>query len=505
MFETAMAQLRLAVSLVLGVPFDLKGLDRLVDALRETRREFGPLPSVDPELLGGPSLDEEDRRTIQLRRFRQQARRAARETTYYAALFGRLGLDPARLSHDDIARLPLTPKAAIRDDPDGFVRASAQVALRTTTTGTTGRPTSVAFSAYELQVSMALGAIQLLTDGRIGHEDIVQLNTSSRASLGNVCFAGACARVGGLVSPVGLVDPELALGLLAEPRRLAGKKPKVSVLLTYPSYLGQLTESGLGRGYRPSDFGLERIAVGGEIVTAGLKARCQRLFGPVQFDEGYGMTEIWGMGGRRCPEGHLHFEPIRGLLEVLDPDTGLASRPGEVGTIVATPFPPFQDATVVLRYDTEDLVHTLSGSAACGLASLPATTDLLGKRRLAVRHDGGWVLPRDVLEALEALDDVPLPVRCGVVAALGGGVVEAGVRRATPAAHPAIEQALEARGVPLRGLRLVGDPSQLTHPLPLRGDLRESSFGPLPATDTPRVAGVPDQAMSAAVVDGISP
>jgi hypothetical protein len=65
---------------------------------------------------------------------------------------------------------------------------------------------------------MALGAIQLLTDGRIGHEDIGQLNTISRASLGNVCFAGACARVGALVSPVGLVDPELALGLLAEPR-----------------------------------------------------------------------------------------------------------------------------------------------------------------------------------------------------------------------------------------------------------------------------------------------
>ena len=124
---------------------------------------------------------------------------------------------------------------------------------------------------------------------------------------------------------------------------------------------------------------------------------------------------------------------------------------------------------------------------------------------LDIRHDGGWVLPRDVLEALEALDDVPLPVRCGVVVAPGGVVVEAVVRRATPAAHRAIEQALEARGVPLRGLRLVGDPSQLTHPLPLRGDLRELSFDPLPATDTPRVAGVPDQAMSTAVVDGTSP
>jgi phenylacetate-coenzyme A ligase PaaK-like adenylate-forming protein len=505
MFETAIAQLRLAASLVFGISFDLKGLDHLVDALRETRREFGPLCAVDPELVGGPSLTEGDRRAIQLRRFRQQARRAARETTYYAALFGRLGLDPARLTHDDIAHLPLTPKAAIRDDPDGFVRTPARVALRTTTTGTTGRPTSVAFSAYELQVSMALGAVQLLTDGRITDEDTVQINTSSRATLGNLCFAGACARVGALVSPVGLVDPEVALRLLTEPRRHTGKKPKVSILLTYPSYLGQLTESGLDRGYRPSDFGLERIAVGGEIVTPGLKARCQRLFGPVQFDEGYGMTEIWGMGGRRCPEGHLHFEPIRGLLEVLDPDIGLPPRPGEVGTIVATPFPPFQDATVVLRYDTEDLVRTLSGPLECGLSSIPATTDLLGKRRLAVRHDDGWVVPRDVLEALEALDDVPLPARCGTRATPGGVVIETVVRRATPAAHRAIEQALEARGIPLRGLRLVEAPGDLAHPLPLRGDLRELAFGPQPATDTPRVVDVPGQLVRGTVVDGASP
>ena len=52
--------------------------------------------------------------------------------------------------------------------------------------------------------------------------------------------------------------------------------------------------------------------VGGEIVTAGLKARARQVFGPVQFDEGYGMTEIWPLAGLRCPDGHLHFEPSRG-------------------------------------------------------------------------------------------------------------------------------------------------------------------------------------------------
>ena len=38
--------------------------------------------------------------------------------------------------------------------------------------------------------------------------------------------------------------------------------------------------------------------------------------------EGYGMTEIWPLGGRRCRAGHVHFESAQGLIEVVDPDTG---------------------------------------------------------------------------------------------------------------------------------------------------------------------------------------
>jgi phenylacetate-coenzyme A ligase PaaK-like adenylate-forming protein len=323
---------------------------------------------------------------------------------------------------------------------------------------------------------MALGAIRLLLGGAMGAEDIVQVNTSSRATLGNLCFAGACARVGALVCPVGLVDPATSLELLAEPRRLTGRRSTASILLTYPSYLGELTTVGLERGYGPGDFGLERIVVGGEIVTEGLKRRCQRLFGPVRFDEGYAMTETWGMGAQRCPDGHLHFEPTQGLLEVLDPDSGAPTGPGEVGTIVATPFPPYRDATIVLRYDTEDLVRTLVGPLTCGLRHLPATSDLLGKRRLAVRHDAGWVAPRDVLEALESIEDVPLPARCGFSAVPGGVAIEVVVRQGSPQAHASIGRRLQEHGVPVRELRLVGGRDELRHPLPLRGDLRELAF-----------------------------
>jgi phenylacetate-coenzyme A ligase PaaK-like adenylate-forming protein len=476
MLETMFAQLRFAASVVFGIPFSTRSLDRLIDALYDTQHEFGALEPAGIDLMGGPPLDDETRREMQLRRFRTQAVRGARETAYYGRLFARLNFDPARLRHEDIQRIPLTPKEALRDESDAFVRRTAQPCYRTTTTGTTGWPTSVCFSQDELHVFVALSAIDLLLRRQVGSEDIVLISTSARATLGNTCFAGACARVGAQVSMGGLVEPAHTLALLAEKRHLAGKKPRVSVLSIYPSYLGELVDCGLRLGYRLADFSLERISVGGEIVTAGLKARCRELFGPVQFIEGYGMTEPWPFGGTRCAEGHLHFEPSHGLLEVLNPETGAPAQPDEAGTIVATPFPPFRETTIVLRYDTQDVVRPIAASLTCPLRQLPATTDIQGKLRLSIRHDEGWTFPRDVLEALEATEAVPLPARCGFWAVPGGVAVEVVARRDTPEVRSAIERGLYARGVPVRQLHVVEDRSQLQHALPLRCDLREISF-----------------------------
>src|SRR4051794_22866344 len=133
MLAESFAQIRFAVSLIFGVPFDTGSLERLVDALRQTRHEFGRIEPAAGELLRGPALDDETRREVQLRRFRGQAIRGARETTYYGRLFGRLGMDPARLRFSDIAHIPPTPKEAVREDPDAFVRRNTRPSLRAVT------------------------------------------------------------------------------------------------------------------------------------------------------------------------------------------------------------------------------------------------------------------------------------------------------------------------------------------------------------------------------------
>jgi phenylacetate-coenzyme A ligase PaaK-like adenylate-forming protein len=477
MLETGFAQLRFSGSLLFGARFSLRAFDRMIEALQETQREFGSIGAEGKELLSGPTLDEETRREVQLRRFRAQAKRAARQTNYYQRLFDRLSLDPRRLTYDDIAKIPPTPKSDLRHDPDAFVSHAAQPFLRALTTGTTGWPTSVAFSSYELQVSSALTALASLMNGDLTSEDIVQISTSSRGTLGNVCLAGACAHVGAQVYLAGVIEPATALALLAEKRHTLSKKSRTSVLYTYPSYLGELIEYGLAHGSRPEDFGLERIFVGGEIVTEGLKARSQRLFGDVRvIDSAYGMTEIWPFGGQICEEGHLHYEISQGLLEVVNPESGALTQPGEIGVIVATPFYPYRETTLLLRYETGDLARLPSGLLTCRMRHLPATERLLGKRDLTVRHDQGWTTPRQVAEALETLNEVPLPAHYGYWAVPGGVAVEVVTRDTTQETRSHVEASLHKHGVPVRDVYLRERREELHRPLPLRGDLRETMF-----------------------------
>ena len=530
MLLTAVAQLRLAASVAFGVPLAPWSLDRLVDALLATRREFGAVAAEETDLLTGAALDDETRRDLQLRRFRQQAGRGARETAYYGRLFAGLGLDPARLTPADVARLPLTPKAALREAPGAFVRRGTAPAFRTATTGTTGRPTSVYFTARELETTAALSAIGLLVHGQLGPEDVVQVSTSARATLGNTCFARACARIGAVWALTGLVDPGLALAQLTEAHRVPGKRPRPSYLVVYPLLprraggarpgggpgAGRLRAGANRRRRRGGDGRAEGprpapVRPGG--VRRGLRPdgdlapgrRALRGRAPA-------LRALARAGGGAGP---ARRRPRRARSDGARAPAPPAAAPGAPGMVVATPFGPYREASVVLRYATEDVVRAVAGPPACPLRHLPATGDVLGKLRLAVRHGpgpDGWTFPRQVLEALEAdalADAVPLPARCGFWAVPGGVAVEALVRpgRAdAPAVRRAVGAQLEAQGVPLRELRLVEDRAALHRPLPLRGDLRERSFappaGPANGRAVPTVPPAPPGPPGAAVPAG---
>jgi hypothetical protein len=141
------------------------------------------------------------------------------------SLFERTGIDPARLSYDDIPTVPITPKEAVRDDPEAFVRRGAKPAQRIASTGTTGWPTAVWLSEDELHVQGALTAIGGLISGRVLPEDVVHVAISSRAQVGVSLTARAAAAIGAAYDIAGLIAPEQTLALLASAAGCPGTSP----------------------------------------------------------------------------------------------------------------------------------------------------------------------------------------------------------------------------------------------------------------------------------------
>ena len=468
--KSAIARMQVAWSVLTGTPLHRSSLTQLVR--QDPTSRVRPASQSSP--FGRPKPQVMQR--VQARLIRRQVQVATRETDYYADLFAHCGLNAQEFRAAQMAELPLTTKAAIRERPQAFVRRGYQPTLCTMTTGTTGQGTTTFFTMRETQIFALLTAWSMRQGGLISSADVVQNSSSARALLGNQTALDAFRHLGALVYQTGIIDPALALALLAKQHALSGRKKQVSILTTYPSYLGKLLETGLTLGYGPQDFGLEQITIGGEVSTPGLRQRSEALFGPVRFDEGYGISEAWPFWGTYCAAGHLHFDPFRGLMELIDPDTGQPAQPGEAGSLVLTPFLPFRESAVLLRYDTGDLARALGEPCLCSLSHLPATGPLLGKQQFCIHTQHGWFGPRDILEVLEPNCAVPLPVRCGLWAMADGLGVAVTVRDFSATLREQLTGQLQSAGIPVKTVQLVTDPAQLEHPLPWRGDLHERSF-----------------------------
>ena len=184
-----------------------------------------------------------------------------------------------------------------------------------------------------------------------------------------------------------------------------------TMLATYPSYLAELVTRARARGLGPADFALRRADVGGEVLSPAVAAAARVTFGLELVNDTFAMTEVLPVSGRSCSLGHLHPDLNMGLVEVVALDGSGPAAPGELGTLVITPYFPYRDCMPVLRYDTRDVVRTLVEPADCELAAIPATSAILGKAGGLYDTAAGIVTPRELIEAWEALPSAPWPAR----------------------------------------------------------------------------------------------
>ena len=152
-------------------------------------------------------------------------------------------------------------------------------------------------------------------------------------------------------------------------------------LLVYPSVAKDLARYFGDRGLRLER--LKGLATMGEVLTPEVRAACRETLG-VGITDMYTATET-GYLALQCPlNEHYHAQSETVLLEVLD-DAGRPCRPGEVGTVVATPLHNY--AMPLIRYAPGDLAE-VGEACSCG-RGLPMLRQILGRTRDSVMLPSG--------------------------------------------------------------------------------------------------------------------
>ena len=468
MFETGIRQLRMAIGMVSGRRLNAGNLGRLVGDVVATLAEFGEPGADAQQLLDGPFADPEERLEFINRSLRRTARRLAVQSPFYARRFAAAHAEPAKLDMAGLRAIPVTVKRDLVSRPGNFRCTDVAGVLATRTTGTTGHPAEIWLSRYEMELWPALGALSSLLRDELRPGDVMQVNISSRATVGMHLSAAVCRLASAGCRLLGIVPPDEALD------RLGGGG--ATLLSTCPSYLAELVTAARRRGMGPADFRLRRVATSGEILSTSLaQAACQTL-GVSRVDDSFSMTEVIPVTGRTCSHAHLHHDLNSGLTELLDLQTGEPAAPGMLGTVVITPYFPYRDCMPVFRYDTRDIARCLPGEAlTCELAGIPATSQVLGKAdHLLSLSPAEVVTSRQLIEAIEALPTAPWPARYR--AAAYGGRIQLTLPAAAIAGYgdAAAQRHFAEAGLDV-DLVIVGDDqaSSLRH---TRSDLHETMF-----------------------------
>jgi len=294
---------------------------------------------------------------LQLDRLKWSVNHAYTKVPHYRAAFDKAGVHPGDVKQlSDIALLPFTAKDDLRKNyPFGMFAVPREQVLRIhASSGTTGKPTVVGYSARDISMWADVCARSLRASGaRPGM--LVHLAFGYGLFTGGLGMHYGAERLGCTVVPVSGGMTERQVRLIDE--------FKPDVIMATPSYMLAILDEFRAQKVDPRSSSLKIGVFGAEPWTNAMRAEIEQAFDMHALDL-YGLSEVIGPGvACECIESkdgpHIwedHFYP-----EVVDPATGEVLPDGEAGELVLTSLT--KEAMPVLRYRTRDLTRLLPGTA----------------------------------------------------------------------------------------------------------------------------------------------
>jgi phenylacetate-CoA ligase len=311
-------------------------------------------PALPDYHVGDPALNSLPR--DELLALQDERLRAMVAYVHATSGFWRRKLDEAGVAPDDVRgvadlpRLPFTTRAELDAEqaahpPFGDYTCSPRETWRGiyTTSGTSGRKLKRVVSHRDWE--LMIGRFRRMPPTQPG--EIFMLLGPVDGLLGPSVGVEAWRMRGSIPVLAGLWDTRTKVRMIQELRP--------AVIAGAASYLVHLSEVAAEMGVDLSEGGLRGVTSFGE-PGAAVEATHEALgrrFGVEQIVDGYGLTEVWPLGGS-CPlSPTLHVAEDIVAVECVDPDTGEPLPEGETGEIVFTNL--IGDTQPLLRYRSRDV------------------------------------------------------------------------------------------------------------------------------------------------------
>lgn len=278
---------------------------------------------------------------------------------FYRKKFQEIGLQPGDIhSIDDICKLPFTVKNDLRDHYpfELFAVPQSELVRIHASSGTTGKPTVVGYTAHDIEVWADGAARAIVAAGGTKH-DIVHVSYGYGLFTGGLGLHYGAERLGATALPVSSGNTKRQIQLLQD----FGS----NILCCTPSYAMFIGETVRDMGIDPKTLKVRAGIFGAEPWTAPMRQEIERLLA-IKAHDIYGLSEIAGPGVAydcECQDG-LHINEDNFYPEIIDPETLEPMPDGEYGELVFTCIG--KEALPLVRYRTRDICALVRIPCACG-------------------------------------------------------------------------------------------------------------------------------------------
>ncbi|HCM28615.1 MAG: phenylacetate--CoA ligase [Treponema sp. GWB1_62_6] len=305
------------------------------------------------------TMDRDDLEQVQVERLQATVNRACQNVAFYRESFERRAIDIEKIkSLADLAELPFTTKEDLRlSYPYGMFAVPLKDIVRIhSTSGTTGKPVVVGYTANDIAVWASLVA-RVLRAADLSEHDLVQIAFNYNLSSAGLGFHYGAEKLGASVVPSSGESVGRQVTIMRD--------YKTTALVGTPGYA--LHISGYLRENRihPDELRLRAGLFGAESWSEAMRAEIEDGLHLKAYDN-YGLTELMGPGvAFECSERKgLHVSEDHFIMEVIDRNTLKPLKAGEEGELVFTTIT--KQGFPLIRYRTGDISSILDSPCPCG-------------------------------------------------------------------------------------------------------------------------------------------